>query len=43
MDSEVFYMKNGTQYAMRVRGRSQIIREFSQYQLARMQQRGEGL
>jgi len=43
MDSEVFYMKNGTQYAMRVRGRSQIIREFSRYQLARMQRREEGL
>ncbi len=43
MDGEVFYMKNGTQYSMRVRGRTQIIREFSQYQLARMRRWGDGL
>ena len=43
MDGEVFVMKNGARFAMRVRERNQIIRKFSQYQLARMKRWEAGL
>ena len=39
--NDAFVMKDGSQYALRVRGRAQVVSDFSRYQLSRMRgQRG---